>query len=190
MSAERGWSRLAEGIAFALEVHAKQVRKGSDAPYVSHLLGVAGLVLEHGGDEEQAVAAMLHDAVEDVGAHLEPVIRARFGDRVADIVLGCTDADTFPKPPWRARKEAYIAHLETAAPDVLLVSLADKAHNARTIATDLRSHGQAVFDRFRGGLDGTIWYYETLASVFSRLLPGALAQELVETVRMVRASLS
>lgn len=185
-SAERGWSRLAEGVAFAIEVHAKQVRKGSNTPYISHLLSVAGLVLEHGGDEEQAVAAMLHDAVEDVGPHLESVIRARFGDRVADIVLGCTDADEFPKPPWQARKEAYIAHLETASPDVWLVSLADKVHNARTIATDLRSQGRAVFGRFRGGLDGTIWYYETLASVFSRLLPGPLAQELVEAVRLIR----
>ena len=104
-SAERGWTRLAEGVAFALEMHARQVRKGSNVPDIGHLLGVASLVLEHGGDEEQAVAAMFHDAVEDVGAHVEPVIRARFGGRVADIVPGCTDADTFSKPPWRARQE-------------------------------------------------------------------------------------
>ena len=109
---EHGWTKLADGVAFALRVHATQVRKGADTPYASHLFGVASLVLEHGDDEEQAVAAMLHDAVEDVGAHLEPVIRTRFGDRVADIVLGWTDADTLPKPPWRARKKTYINHLE------------------------------------------------------------------------------
>ena len=103
-----GWNKLAAAIEFALRAHAHQKRKGTDTPYVSHLLGVASLVLEHGGDEEQAMAAMLHDAVEDQGAHLEPVIRERFGARVADIVLGCTDADTLPKPPWRERKEAYI----------------------------------------------------------------------------------
>ena len=161
-SMSTGWNKLAAAIEFALTAHAQQKRKGTDTPYVSHLLGVASLVLEHGGDEEQAMAAMLHDAVEDQGAHLEPVIRERFGARVADIVLGCTDADTLPKPPWRERKEAYIRHLEHAGVDVLLVSCADKVHNARTICTDVRSHGLEVFDRFKAGQDGTLWYYRTL----------------------------
>jgi (p)ppGpp synthase/HD superfamily hydrolase len=144
-------------------------------------------VLEHGGDEEQAIAAMLHDAVEDVGAHLEPIIRSRFGDRVARIVLGCTDADSFPKPPWRARKEAYIRHLEETEHDVLLVSLADKVHNARAINTDVRTHGEIVFERFKAGKDGTLWYYETLVEVFGRLLPGPLAVELREAVTLMRS---
>ena len=148
-SARDGWKRLAEAVAFALEAHAQQMRKGTDTPYVSHLLGVASLVLEHGVDEEQAMAAMLHDAVEDLGADLEPAIREQFGARVADIVLGCTDADTLPKPPWRARKKNYIRHLEHAAPDVLLVSCADKVHNARAICTDVRTHGPDVFGRSR-----------------------------------------
>jgi (p)ppGpp synthase/HD superfamily hydrolase len=181
-SARDGWNRLAEAVGFALEVHTLQVRKGADTPYVSHLLGVASLVLEHGGDEEQAMAAMLHDAVEDLGAHLEPIIRERFGARVADIVLGCTDADALPKPPWRERKEAYIRHLEQAEADILLVSCADKFHNARAICTDIRTHGLAVFDRFKAGQDGTIWYYRALADAFMRLMPGALADELCDLV--------
>ncbi len=182
MQNDHPWASLSEAIDFALDIHATQMRKGTDTPYVSHLLGVASLVLEHGGDQEQAIAAMLHDAVEDQGAHQEPVIRARFGDRVADIVLGCTDADTLPKPPWRARKEAYIRHLADASVDVLLVSCADKVHNARAIASDLRTHGLAVFDRFTGGRDGTLWYYSALSNVFSDRLQNPLSRELAELV--------
>jgi (p)ppGpp synthase/HD superfamily hydrolase len=178
VSARDGWRRLAKAIEFALEIHAQQKRKGTDTPYVSHLLGVTSLVLEHGGDEEQAIAAMLHDAVEDQGAHLEPVIRNRFGARVADIVVGCTDADTLPKPPWRQRKETYIRHLEHADLEVLLVSCADKVHNARAICTDVRTHGRDVFRRFKAGQDGTLWYYRTLADAFQRLMPGPLSDEL------------
>ncbi len=184
-SAESGWRNLAASVEFALQAHARQKRKGTETPYVSHLLGVASLVLEHGGDEEQAMAAMLHDAVEDQGADMEPVIRERFGARVADIVLGCTDADTLPKPPWRERKEAYIRHLEHAGTDVLLVSCADKVHNARAICTDVRTHGIEVFGRFKAGRDGTVWYYRTLAESFRRLLPGALSDELRDAVAVM-----
>ena len=181
------WSQLADAAAFALHIHGEQFRKASAVPYVSHLLGVASLVLEHGGDVAQAIAGLLHDAVEDQGAHQLEVIRDRFGARVAAIVVGCTDADTLPKPPWRARKEAYIAHLEHAGPDVWLVSCADKLHNARAIGTDLRTHGQAVYDRFRGGRDGTLWYYGTLSDAFTRLMPGPLAAELARAVREMEA---
>ena len=184
-SAQAGWAALSGAVAFALQAHAQQMRKGTDIPYVSHLLGVASLVLEHGGDEEQAMAAMLHDAVEDQGAHLEPVIREKFGSRVADIVIGCTDADTLPKPPWRERKEAYIRHLDHAARDVLLVSCSDKLHNARAICTDVRTLGPEVFDRFKAGQDGTLWYYRQLADAFTRLLPGALAAELSDVVSLM-----
>ena len=179
------WARLSDAIGFALTIHGDQVRKGSEMPYVSHLLGVASLVLEYGGDEELAMAAVLHDAVEDQGAHQEPVIRQRYGNRVADIVLGCTDADTLPKPSWRARKEAYVAHLGTAHADILLVSSADKLHNARAICTDLRTHGLSVFDRFTGGRDGTLWYYGALADVFSRRRPSPLSAELAEAVGLM-----
>ena len=180
------WARLSNAVAFALQIHAEQTRKGSETPYISHLLGVAGLVLEHGGDEDQAMAGLLHDAVEDQGAHQLDAIRERFGPRVASIVEGCTDADTLPKPPWKARKEAYIEHLEHVSPDVWLVSCADKVHNARAICSDLRTYGLAVFDRFKGGRDGTLWYYDTLAKAFERLMPGPLAVELAEGVREMK----
>lgn len=172
------WTRLAEGVAFALSIHAEQRRKGSETPYIGHLLGVASLVLEAGGDEEQAIAGLLHDAIEDQGIDQAAVIEARFGPRVVAIVRGCTDADTFPKPPWRARKEAYMAHLETAGPDIWLVSCADKLYNARAIVVDLRALGSVMFERFTGGKDGTLWYYRKLAEIFARVLPGSLSDEL------------
>lgn len=179
------WDRLAGAVTYALDIHASQIRKGAMTPYIGHLLGVASLVLEHGGDEEQAAAGVLHDAIEDCGAEHEGVIRARFGERVAAIVRGCTDADTIPKPPWRARKQAYISHLEDAGPDIWLVSCADKLHNARAILTDLQTHGEAVFNRFAAGQDGTVWYYGALAEAFNRLLPGPLSRELKETVERI-----
>ena len=155
-----------------MTIPADQVRKGADTPYLGHLLSVAGLVLENGGDEDHAI--YLKDIV-------KAGIRERFGDRVADIVLGCTDADTLPKPPWRERKERYIRHLDEASPETLLVSCADKLHNARAIVTDLGTHGNAVFARFNAGRAGTLWYYAELARAFERLLPGPLSRELVDT---------
>lgn len=185
------WERLADAAAFAFAAHADQVRKGTTIPYLSHLMSVAALVLEHGGTEDQAIAGLLHDAIEDVGAEQEALIAERFGPRVARIVRSCTDADVHPKPPWRARKEAYVAHLEHAGPDTLIVSCADKLHNARAIVADLRTHGIGVFDRFRGGLSGTMWYYTTLSEVFSRRLATSLSRELSlvvgEMVRLTQA---
>lgn len=175
-------ARLAAATALAVEIHAAQLRKGTRIPYVAHLLAVAAIVLEHGGDEDQACAALLHDAVEDGGAHWEAVIRDRFGPRVAAIVRACTDADVQPKPPWRARKEAYLAHLEHAGEDAMLVSAADKLHNARAIGADVRAHGQDVFTRFKAGREGTLWYYRALAEVFTRRMPGTLATELWRAV--------
>ncbi len=187
------WRRLADATTFALEIHAQQTRKGTDIPYISHLYGVASLVLEHGGSEDAAIAALLHDAVEDQGAHQLEIIRGRFGADVADVVVGCTDADTIPKPPWRDRKEAYIRHLEHATPDTLLVSCADKLHNARAICTDIRTVGLAVFDRFKGGRQGTLWYYATLSNSFQKLMGGVIASELRDTVadmhRLAEASM-
>ena len=185
-SIQQKWARLADAITYALNIHAAQMRKGAETPYLGHLLGVTSLVIEHGGDEEQAMAAVLHDAIEDCGAEQAGIISARFGARVAAIVQGCTDADTIPKPPWQARKEAYIAHLEDASQDVLLVSASDKLHNARAILTDLQTHGPVVFERFKSGQDKTIWYYEALAKVFSRRLPGALSRDLDVTVQQIK----
>ena len=180
------WARLSQAAAYAMTIHAHQVRKVANTPYVGHLLSVAGLVLEHGGDEDQAIAGLLHDAIEDCGAKHEAIISDRFGPRVARIVRACTDADSFPKPPWRARKEAYLRHLETADRDALLVSCCDKLHNARTIVTDLRTHGDAMFERFTAGREGTLWYYGALADAFLRLLPGPLARDLSDTVMLMR----
>ena len=181
-------------LAFATRLHARQVRKQTDIPYISHLIAVAGLVLEHGGDRDQAIAALLHDAIEDCPkdypggvAALRADIEAQFGSRVLALVEGCTDADTADKPDWRPRKERYIAHLEHVSPDVLLVSCADKLHNARAIVADLRIMGEALFGRFNGGREGTLWYYQTLASVFQARGPAPLAQELGRTVATMQA---
>jgi len=176
--------RYSFALAYAAEVHARQRRKGTEIPYVSHLLAVSGLVLEHGGTEEEAIAALLHDAVEDQGG-LDRLseIREKFGERVAKIVAGCTDDPNPNKAEWRLRKERYIAHLQDAEPSVLLVSCADKTHNARAIVSDLRVLGDSLFGRFNGGKEGTLWYYRALAEVFRKLGPARLAEELDQAVR-------
>ena len=162
------------------------MRKGSAVPYVSHLLGVASIALENGADEDQAIAALLHDAVEDQGGAERLVdIRARFGDRVARMVDHCTDTDQEPKPPWRERKEVYIASLAAKPLDSLQVSLADKTHNAEAILLDLRALGEVVWDRFTGGRDGSLWYYCALADAFADLVPGPAADRLNHTVAQI-----
>jgi GTP pyrophosphokinase len=180
-------------LAFANRLHAGQTRKQTDIPYISHLIGVAGIVLEYGGSRDQAIAALLHDAIEDQAegypggaARLRADIRERFGDEVLRIVEGCTDAYTVPKPPWRQRKENYIAHLRETDDAVRLVSCADKLHNARAIVSDLRVLGDALFDRFGGGKAGTLWYYGALAETFLQQGEHRLAAELDRTVRTMR----
>jgi (p)ppGpp synthase/HD superfamily hydrolase len=159
--------RFDAALVFAHELHREQERKGSGTPYVAHLLSVAALVIEHGGTEDQAIAALLHDAIEDQGGDVaRQEIRRRFGDAVTAIVEGCTDAETLPKPPWRARKEVYVAHLRHQPEAVRLVSASDKLHNARSILRDLREIGHEVWSRFSGGRDGTLWYYRALVEVF------------------------
>ncbi len=185
--------RFSDALRYAADVHRTQLRKGTAIPYVSHLLAVCSLVLEDGGGEDEAIAALLHDAVEDQGGRgrLEE-IRRRFGDHVAHIVDGCTDAEAIPKPPWRERKERYIAHLRSASPEVLRVSAADKVHNARAILADYRVLGEPLWERFNGGRDGTLWYYRTLASVLGQAGAGHLADELdrvVSEIERLAASL-
>lgn len=176
-------SRFDEALVFASDLHRNQFRKGTGIPYMAHLLGVASLVMEDGGDENQAIAALLHDAAEDQGGRrvLEE-IRRRFGDQVATIVDGCTDTYEFPKPTWRIRKESYLEHLRSAAPEVQRVSLADKLQNSRSILTDLKRYGEDVWKRFNGGREGTLWYYRTLVKVFRDINTSILVDELSNVV--------
>lgn len=183
--------RFIDALGFAAHLHAHQKRKGTSIPYVAHLMSVASLVLENGGDEDQAIAALLHDAVEDQGGlPTLHAIRKRFGDRVARIVEGCSDTDKNPKPPWRKRKEDYLRHLRQVDADVRLVSLADKLHNARCILRDLRQAGPQSLSRFNGGQAGTLWYYHRLADIFRELDDSIMVAELVETVAEIDSLVS
>jgi (p)ppGpp synthase/HD superfamily hydrolase len=180
--------RFDAALVFASELHRMQLRKGTSIPYISHLLAVAALVIEHGGDEDQAIAGLLHDAVEDCGG--EPTlheVEKRFGAAVAKVVADCTDSWVEPKPPWRERKEAYLAILPDKSLQSLLVSLADKTHNARAILSDLREVGNDIWNRFNGERDGTLWYYSSLSNVFCSRVPGSLSDELRRTVEAISA---
>ncbi len=172
--------RFEEALVYSARIHDAQVRKASDVPYVSHLLGVAALVLEDGGDEDEAIGALLHDAAEDQGGRerLED-IRRRFGDRVAAIVDGCTDTYETPKPDWDLRKRAYIEHLrEVGDLGILRVSLADKLHNARSIFRDLSLSGDEVWERFTRGREQQLWYYGALVEVFRGRVDSPMVAEL------------
>lgn len=170
--------RFSRAVDYARIAHAAQFRKGSDIPYIYHLLGVASLAIEFGGNEDQAIAGLLHDTLEDCGAAHEAVIRTQFGDAVADIVVDCTDGTAEGKASrtdpearrrdWIERKLVYLAHLKAAPEQTLLVSACDKLHNARAIVQDLENPevGTRVFDRFTGGRDGTLGYYQALAEIF------------------------
>tara|TARA_Y100001934_G_scaffold146845_1_gene176429 strand:+ start:288 stop:875 length:588 start_codon:yes stop_codon:yes gene_type:complete len=179
-------SRYEAALVMASQLHASQKRKGTSIPYISHLLAVSSLVLEHGGSEDQAIAALLHDAVEDQGGLPTLVkIRDHFGDVVAEIVDHCTDAYEEPKPEWRIRKEEYIASIAEKPLDAVLVSCADKLHNARAILNDLRTLGDELWGRFTGGKEGTLWYYQSLVDAFDDTLGNSLSEELKRTVNEI-----
>jgi GTP pyrophosphokinase len=175
--------RFEEALIYAARLHAEQKRKCSSVPYFAHLLGVTSLVLEDGGEEDEAIAALLHDAVEDQGG-VETLmdIRLKFGSEVADIVDALTDSYIYPKPPWRERKEAFIASIRTASPAVIRVSLADKVYNARATLWDIRREGESGWDRFNGGKEGTLWYYRQLVREFALHGPRNLLSELTRIV--------
>jgi (p)ppGpp synthase/HD superfamily hydrolase len=172
-----------EALVYTCGLHRDQERKGSGIPYFSHLIAVSSLVLEAGGSEDEAIAGLLHDSLEDQGnrTSYEEIAR-RFGDRVATIVRACSDTEVVPKPPWRVRKEAYVAHLQGVDEGVLRVSRADKLHNARSILADLLAVGPVVWDRFNQPRDQVLWYYGSLAHTFARRLPGAQTQLLTDTI--------
>lgn len=180
-----------EALIYARTLHHTQTRKGTDIPYMAHLMSVAAIALEHGADEDEAIAALLHDAVEDQGgAKTLLEIRRRFGDKVAGIVETCSDAEGNvgqTKPPWRERKLAYIRHLHTASEPALLVSASDKLHNARAILHDFREQGDALFDRFNAGKQDVLWYYRELVRGFENARNGSdrlrpLVQKLTRVV--------
>jgi (p)ppGpp synthase/HD superfamily hydrolase len=160
--------RYEDALCYANVAHGAQLRKGTSIPYLSHLLAVSAIVLEHGGNEDEAIAALLHDAAEDQGG--EPRlnnIRARFGEDVAAIVAGCSDTFKTPKPAWRVRKEDYLSHLRDASRSVCLVSAADKLHNARATLSDYQTLKDELWSRFNSTKEDNLWYYEQLVAAFS-----------------------
>lgn len=180
--------RFDDALLLASELHRSQLRKGIDVAYISHLMAVASLVIEQGGTEDQAIAGLLHDAVEDAGG-LETLerIRDQFGDAVADIVDACTDSYEEPKPPWKGRKEAYIASISKKNDAARLVSCADKLHNARSILWDFREVGDELWPRFSADKADVIWYYRSLANIFLKSGPTPLAKELDRVVQEIEA---
>jgi (p)ppGpp synthase/HD superfamily hydrolase len=176
-------SHFSDALVYAANLHASQQRKVSGEPYLAHLLGTAATVLDYGGDEEEAIAALLHDAVEDQGG---PAARAeilqRFGERVAEIVDGCTDTDAFPKPPWRRRKEAFLERLRAASPSVRLVVAADKLNNLRALTREYRRGGEDLWRHFQGGREGTLWYHRSVAEILQTGSHLLLVEELRQTI--------
>lgn len=159
--------RFEEALVYAARLHATQKRKGGNIPYISHLLSVTALVLEEGGNEDEAIAALLHDALEDRARFTSrEEIARRFGEPVAAMVLACSECIGSPKPPWPDRKLAYLEHLRHATPSVRRISLADKLHNIRSLLRDYRQIGEALWTRFEGGRNNSLWFYQELLEIF------------------------
>jgi (p)ppGpp synthase/HD superfamily hydrolase len=179
--------RFDDALQYAHDVHRSQSRKGSGAPYIGHLLGVASIVLDDGGSEDEAIGALLHDAAEDHGGRPRlDEIRARYGDAVARIVEDCTDSWETPKRPWVDRKREYIEHARTLSAPSLRVSAADKVHNAYAILRDLRNTGEQVWDRFNAAADDVIAYYEDLVRSYRQAGGGKLVEELERIVKGIQ----
>ena len=173
-------ARFQEALGYATGLHAPQVRKGTDVPYITHLLAVCSLVLEDGADEDQAIAALLHDAIDDQprAGKTAKEIRRKFGERVLSVVEACTDAMEHPKRPWIERKREYIARARTHSVEARRVSLADKLHNTRSILADFRQIGDVVWNRFSASRDEVLWYYRSLVDVYRDGDPNRLLDEL------------
>jgi (p)ppGpp synthase/HD superfamily hydrolase len=172
-----------QALTMATQAHGNQIRKGTEnaqglaVPYITHPVAVAALVVRYGGDEDQAIAGLLHDVLEDGGPQWVEPIQVQFGDRVLSMVQACTDGvpdATGKKPPWKERKVTYLSHLSESSDDALLVSACDKLHNLTSIVADLHEIGDVVFDRFTASKDQTIWYYTELAEVLTGRVPERL----------------
>jgi (p)ppGpp synthase/HD superfamily hydrolase len=178
--------RFEEAFALANQLHQDHVRKASDSPYISHLLSVTALVLQDGGDEDEAIAALLHDAVEDQGGEQTlALIRERFGDKIAEIVYECSDAFTIPKPPWQSRKEEHIERLKKASPSAHRIMLADKLHNARALLRELRAKGEEAWELSKGGREGMLWYFRTMHALLGESNRGYLWEELGRVIEEI-----
>ena len=190
-STRRLSSRFEEALVFAAQKHKTQTRKGTPIPYISHLIQVAGIALENGADEDEAIAALLHDVMEDQNV-TEQELTARFGPEVAAIVAGCSDSASTEKAPWRERKEAYIAHVLTASPSVRLVSSCDKLHNARAILADYQELGETVWGRFNASSADILWYYQSLVDAFQQAQErqGEAASRAVQQLAVVVAEIA
>lgn len=175
--------RLDEAIALATDAFRYRIRKGSRTPYLAHLFQVMVHVAEHGGDEDQMIAAILHDYLEDIETSTEQELEVRFGSRVSSMVMALSDCTTYPKPPWQERKEKYIAALRLEGPEVRLISAADKLHNARSILRDLVEVGERVWDQFAASRSQTLWYYREMTKTLSDGWSHPLLTELEQVVR-------
>ena len=190
-------SRFSQALVYAHELHQNQVRKGTSIPYISHLMAVSAIALEHGANEDQAIAALLHDSLEDAPQYsgrsrriIEQEIATQFGTQVLKIVLSCTDTNSEgEKEDWWERKKAYLQHLEAMDDAVLLVSNADKLHNAQSIWRDYQNLGETLWSRFTAGKAGTLWYYQNLAELFNRRRPSQLASDLQKVVNQLTDAL-
>ncbi|MCC6155997.1 MAG: bifunctional (p)ppGpp synthetase/guanosine-3',5'-bis(diphosphate) 3'-pyrophosphohydrolase [Candidatus Hydrogenedentes bacterium] len=175
--------RISDAFAFAHEIHAEHTRKGSGVPYITHVMAVAAIVGEHGGDEDTFIAALLHDAVEDGDGYATlDSIRGQFGTRVADLVEACSDAFVKPKPEWRERKEKFVATMRNADPEVKLIVAADKLHNICATIGDYERIGEELWARFNGGREGTLWYYVAIAEALADGWDHPLADDLTTAV--------
>ncbi len=179
-------ARFEAALVYAHQLHRHQTRKVNRTPYIAHLLSVMALVLEDGGSEDEAIAALLHDAVEDQGGQAtREEIKQRFGETVVAIVDGCTESDTIPKPPWRDRKQRYLEQLRQGSPSVRRVALADKLHNARTILFDYQQHGENVWSAFSAGKEGVLWFYHSLLQLYPLTQSSPMVEELRQVVEEI-----
>ena len=186
MNAPKLSERFDAALVYTHQLHRHQTRKVNRTPYIAHLLSVAALVLEDGGSEDEAIAALLHDAVEDQGGKAtREEIKQRFGEAVIAIVDGCTESDTIPKPPWRDRKERYLEQLRQGSPSVRRVALADKLHNARTILFDYQQHGEHVWSAFSAGKEGVLWFYRSLLLLYPPTDSSPMVEELRQVVEQI-----
>lgn len=165
-------------LVYATRLHAKQIRKVDGTPYIAHLLSVAALILEAGGNETEAIAGLLHDSLEDQGGPQTQVeISQQFGAEVLEIIKGCTESEELPKPPWMERKQRYLYQLQNASPSVRLVSLADKLHNARSLLASLHQHGEEVWTYFPVGKESSLWFYQALLPIYRTTNHNSMVQE-------------